>query len=130
MEHARADGALDKAAVARRVFAALAVHSRLEEEIFYPALSEREDREGQRLVATKADEHGVVRRLIAELQTLAPPSATYEERFQALAMDVERHIDEEEHELFPDAERWLGSRLEGIGADMLALKRQLLTKPA
>jgi hemerythrin-like domain-containing protein len=40
---------------------------------------------------------------------------------------VQRHVDEEEHDMFPQAEQLLAEQLEDLMDEMLELKQQLTT---
>src|SRR5581483_8243711 len=70
-----------KQRIAEQVFQELEVHSRIEEEIFYPAVKERRVAEGDELVAESIEEHHVVDVLIKELKALDPEHEQYEAKF-------------------------------------------------
>jgi Hemerythrin HHE cation binding domain len=46
-----------KQGIAEQVFAALEAHTRLEEEMFYPAIKRKTDQDGKDLVAEAVEEH-------------------------------------------------------------------------
>src|ERR1043165_932469 len=50
----------------------LEVHTRLEEQIFYPACRKLHDPEARRIVGESMEEHTIVKRLIKELAGLGP----------------------------------------------------------
>jgi hemerythrin superfamily protein len=104
----------------------LEVHSKLEEEIFYPAVQAKADQEGQDLVAESIQEHHVVDMLMKEMKGLDPKSDEYEAKFTVLMENVEHHAEEEETEMFPDAEEQLGGELDRLGAQMERRKKQLM----
>jgi hypothetical protein len=114
-----------KRRIAEQVFQELEVHSALEEEIFYPAVREKSDREGKELVAEGIEEHHVVEVLIGELKGLNPEEEEYDAKFKVLTENVEHHIEEEEGEMLPDARERLRNDLERLGEEMMQRKQQL-----
>jgi hemerythrin-like domain-containing protein len=114
-----------KQGLAEEVFAALDVHTTLEEELFYPAMKRKTDRDGKDLVAEAVEEHHVVKTLIDELQSLDPKDERYDAKFKVLMENVEHHIEQEEGEMLPEAEEVLGERLERLGTQMQERKQQL-----
>ena len=116
----------EKQTTAEKAFQELEVHSKLEEEIFYPAVQARADEEGKDLVREGIEEHHVVDTLIKELKGLDPEDERYDAKFKVLTENVEHHIEEEEGELLPDAERLLEPHLDRLGADMEQRKEQLV----
>ena len=115
-----------KKGIAEEVFTEIAIHSALEEELFYPAVKAKTDKDGQALVAESIEEHHVVARLIEELKALDPEDERYDAKFTLLVENVEHHIEEEEDELFPEAEEALGDALEDLGTQMRERKEQLM----
>ena len=115
-----------KKSIAEEVFIEITVHSALEEELFYPAVKAETDKEGQELVAESVEEHHVVAMLIEELKELDPKDERYDAKFTVLMENVEHHIEEEEDELFPEAEDVIGDAIEDLGAQMKERKDQLM----
>jgi hemerythrin-like domain-containing protein len=114
-----------KQGIAEEVFAELEVHTTLEEELFYPAMKRKTDQDGKDLVAEAVEEHHVVTTLMEELQGLDPTDERYDAKFKVLMEHVAHHIEEEEGEMFPEAEEVLGERLERLGTQMQERKQQL-----
>jgi hemerythrin-like domain-containing protein len=114
-----------KQIIAEHVFAALALHALLEETIFYPALAELADAEGQQLVDGALQDHQKLRERIAELREIEDDE-TFEARFHALRDDVDQHIEEEESAMFPQAAQALAAHLEEITALMQERKEEIL----
>lgn len=103
----------------------LAAHSAIEEEIFYPELSDYE--ETREIVAESIEEHHVVDVLIDEMRGLEPGDEAFIAKFEMLRENVLHHADEEEQELFPQAERLLGKdRLAWVGERLAERKQQVL----
>jgi hemerythrin superfamily protein len=81
----------------------LTIHSRIEEEIFYPAIRERGegDERARELVTEAIEAHAVVKTLLEELTELTPRDEEFDVKLRLLRDSVLRHADEEEAEMFP-----------------------------
>ncbi len=100
---------------------ALKLHTRMEEEIFYPALETFDDT--QDLAEEAYKEHDKVDRLLIRLSSQAPNEEEFQETLAELRSNLEHHIEEEENEMFPQAEELLGQRhLEEMGRQMQKMK--------
>lgn len=110
---------------AQQALMELQVHSKLEEEIFYPALRSRAS-ELQDIVAEGYQEHATVDNLIMELKAMQPGDQRFASKFQELMQDVQHHVQEEETEMLPDARQKLGSEADQLGHEMTQRKEQLL----
>ena len=126
-DYEKASDKRKKKQIAEQVFQELEVHSKLEEEIFYPAVREKADRQGQELVQEGLEEHHVVDVLIGELRALDPQDDNFDAKFKVLTENVEHHIEEEEKEMLPDAEKLLRDDLERLGEQMQARKDHLMS---
>ena len=107
------------------VCAELAVHTTLEEEIFYPAV--REAIEDEDLMNEAAVEHETARMLIDQLENMGPEDPNYFATFTVLGEYVRHHIKEEQSEMFPAA-RKAGLDLTAIGEQMRQRKEELTEK--
>ena len=92
----------------------LQLHSDIEEQHFYPALEANE--EARDLVDEAFEEHDEFRRLLDELDQGAKEDDAWLDELEELREDVEVHVEEEETELFPLAQKLLG----GTRADEIA----------
>jgi hemerythrin-like domain-containing protein len=100
---------------------ALKLHTRLEEEIFYPALESFD--ETRDLIKEAYKEHEKVDQLLARLSSKAPNEEEFQENLAELRSSIEQHVEEEEGEIFPKAEELLGaSKLEQMGEQMQRAK--------
>lgn len=116
-----------KRAIAEQIVRELMIHETIEEQVFYPAFKEAADKEGRELVAESKEEHHVVDLLIEELQGVDLDAEDFDAKMKVLRENVEHHIDEEEREMFPDAEKLLGrAKLDELGEVMRELKTSLL----
>ena len=114
-----------KRELAEEVCTELETHAQLEEQIFYPAVQE-ESQEGRALVQEAIQEHQQVKDLIAALRDMGPDTQAFNAKFRELMQNVEHHVEEEEGEMFPEAEEVLGERLERLGTQMQERKQQLM----
>jgi hemerythrin superfamily protein len=103
----------------------LDIHSTIEEEIFYPAV--KTVRGGQSLVSEAKSEHKKVDSLVAETQGMSMETDEVVQKVEELRDAVVHHATEEEREMFPVAEEGLGARLQELGKQMAARKKDLQT---
>src|SRR4051812_11225367 len=114
-EKAKGRGARTK--VVRQALAELKVHAAIEEEIFYPAVRSRVGKE----VMNEADEeHHVAKLLIAELDVMDGSESHFDAKFKVLAENVRHHIEEEEGEMLPKAQK--------VKLDFLALAEKMAAR--
>jgi hemerythrin-like domain-containing protein len=117
-----------KKKLAEQVFVELDTHAQLEETVFYPAFEQLADAEGKQLVAESLREHQAVKDLITALRALDDEEdEAFAAKFQELMDSVDDHVEEEETELFPQAEEVLEEQLEDLRDEMQELKQQLTT---
>ena len=116
-----------KKKIAEEAMHELEVHSAIEEEIFYPAVKAKAGKDAKETVDEGIEEHHVVDVLIKELKALREVSDQYEAKFTVLTENVEHHIEEEETELLPDAEKALGKEMiQTLGTQMEQRKSELM----
>ena len=95
----------------------LAAHMVIEQELFYPAvLAVKED-----LVLEGYEEHAVARFALKRLMKTEPSERTFKAKVTTLREIIEDHMEEEEEDLFPRAEKALGEGSVALGAEMKAL---------
>ena len=136
-----AEGSNDAQAaqLAKMIFEELEVHTKIEEEIFYPAITKLSD-EIHELVTEGLEEHHVVDNLMEEVRALTPSDEEWAAKVKVLIENVEHHAEEEEEEMFPlvrkalgdDARTELGRQLEArkasLGAPTAADKEHMSTE--
>jgi hemerythrin-like domain-containing protein len=112
----------DQPALVKQVCEALRVHTRIEEEIFYPAV--RKAIGDEDLMNEAEVEHDSAKALIRQLERIKPSDPMYAATFTVLGEYVNHHVKEEESEMFPKARR---ARLdiEALGAKLLGRKIRL-----
>jgi hemerythrin superfamily protein len=97
----------------------LKIHTKIEEEIFYPAVREIGTSKAEEIVDESFEEHHVVDLVLAELPQIDPEDDRFAAKMTVLSELVEHHADEEEDEMFPMCEKKLGrERLEQLGEQM------------
>jgi hemerythrin superfamily protein len=92
----------EKRNIVTAALAALEFHATLEEELIYPAWQEYV---AESLTHKALAEHYVVHALIKELKNISPEDERYHANFTVLSEHVTHHIEEEEGQLFPLAEK-------------------------
>ncbi|AZF27242.1 MULTISPECIES: hemerythrin domain-containing protein [unclassified Pseudomonas] len=113
----------------------ITVHTKLEEEILYPAFREAGGKEQDIMYHEAKEEHRTVDSLVLpDLKQTDPSSTEFSGRVKVVKELLEHHIEEEETEMFPQAKKLLGkAKLDELGAQMEAMKatykKSLASKP-
>ena len=96
----------------------LKLHTRIEEEIFYPAVRELGTSKAEEMMNEALEEHHVVDLVLAELPDVDPEDERFEAKMTVLSELVQHHVEEEEGEVFPMAEKKLGAeRIKELGCN-------------
>ena len=114
-----------KQTLAAKICEALTVHTRIEEEIFYPVFLEAtEDRDMHHEAEV---EHDAVKKLIAEIEASDADDEYYDAKVKVLSEMIEHHVKEEEQAggMFAKA-RNARMDLSSLGEQMSMRKRQLM----
>ena len=98
----------------RRLAGSLVAHMEIEHEVFYPSVMKAE----KHLVLEGYEEHSAVSFALERLMNTPPSDRAFVGRVEALTEIVEDHIQEEEEEFFPRAEKALGTTSEDIAKVM------------
>jgi hemerythrin superfamily protein len=106
-----------------RIAKELEIHTKIEEEIFYPEV--KDIRRGEELVGEAKEEHQQVDELVGQAQGLEPGSDELTAKVREIRDAVLHHATEEEHEMFPLAEVELADRLAELGERLGERKREL-----
>lgn len=104
----------------------IAIHTRLEEEVLYPAYKKAGGKEQEVMYYEAKEEHRTVDSLVLpDLKVTDPSTPEFAGRVKVVKELLEHHIEEEETEMFPQAKKLLGkATLEELGAQMESLKAQ------
>jgi hemerythrin superfamily protein len=114
-----------KQQLASKICSALKVHTRIEEEIFYPAFLEQAQEEDIHHEAVV--EHEGAKKLIAEIEAASPADEYYDAKVTVLSEMIKHHVKEEEQPggMFAKA-RKSEMDLADLGKRMAARKKQLM----
>jgi hemerythrin superfamily protein len=104
----------------------ITIHTRLEEEVLYPAYKKAGGKEQEIMYYEAKEEHRTVDSLVLpDLKATDPSTPEFSGRVKVVKELLEHHIEEEEQEMFPEARKLLGkAELEELGAQMESLKAQ------
>jgi hemerythrin superfamily protein len=102
-----------------QIAADLKMHTQIEEEIFYPAVREVGTAKAETMIDEAFEEHHVVDLVLAELPQVDPEDERFEAKMTVLSELVKHHVEEEEGEMFPMAEKKLGAeRIKDLGQQL------------
>lgn len=111
----------EKARLAQQVCKELIVHTKLEEELFYPACREKGVKDD---MLDKAQvEHDAAKILIGELMTGSPDTSFYDAKVMVLSEYIKMHVREEEN-----SSDGIFAKAKAAGVDMNALGQSLQTR--
>jgi hemerythrin superfamily protein len=114
-----------KPEIAEEVLTQLEIHAAIEEELVYPAIREAID--DHDMVDKAKEEHHVVKLLIKELRKMDASEDEFAPKFKVLGEIVRHHAEEEEQEMFPQAEEANLEKVE-LGEKVVKRKDQLMLK--
>lgn len=107
------------------IVGALTMHAEMEEMLLYPVLEKKLEKEGKRMVEEAYAEHAIVKNLMAQIKNLDPEDIKFDADVKVLMEMVNHHIEEEERELLPEAEKELSEEeLNDLGQKIEAFKEQ------
>jgi len=126
-----------KEKIVLKIIRELAVHSAVEEMLFYPAIrtaglkaDTRVGTQASETVLESLEEHHVVKWTLSELERMKPEDERYDAKVKVLMESVRHHVKEEQDELFPKARRLLGQKvLQELGTRMEKAKKLAPTRP-
>ncbi len=120
---------VEKREVVDRIIEELSVHAAVEEMLFYPVA--RATVSGTEDIALESiEEHGVVKWLLSELDSLDPRDERFDAKVTVLIENVRHHVEEEEGDFFPKVRDELGRNdLQELGDAMVEAKKTAPTKP-
>ena len=105
----------------------LTIHTKIEEDIFYPAFREAAEKQDDRKLYYEAlEEHHVVDTVLPEIKKTNPASDEFAAKAKVLKDLVEHHAGEEESEMFPRARKLMErDELIELGARLMEEKESL-----
>ena len=87
--------------LARRICKMLHVHTQIEEELFYPAVSRALTQPDQALIESARREHEQAKELIVRIESMTSENPRFGAEIAELSQRTAQHVAEEEQELFP-----------------------------
>ena len=109
-----------------RIAGALEIHAEIEERFFYPAVRSVKSEDAREITLEAFEEHKIVKTLILQIRSLPSGDARKDAKMKVLMESVEHHIEEEEDEMFAEANDLGDDRLEELGDQMLSLQTDLM----
>lgn len=100
------------------------IHSQCEEKIFYPEVKKFDSK----IITESLKEHNEVDSILAELMEMTGEEDRFDSKVIQLEEALQHHIEEEEGEMFPEAEEKLKDQLEELGAEIQYYKEELAVK--
>ena len=122
-EAAKGDG--KKKALAEQICMELTVHTKIEEDVFYPACEGAVEED---LLQEAYVEHDGAKVLIAEIEAGGPDDDFYDAKVKVLSEMIEHHVEEEEKRvegMFSQA-RKAGLDMDALGEQMAGEKEKLI----
>lgn len=125
----------ERALLGSQICVLLTVHTRIEEEIFYPEARNSLGEEGEELLNEAEVEHAGAKDLIRELKAMDATEELYDAKVKVLGEEIDHHVEEEEGELFPQVEQSnmdlfdVGSRMHALKTELMASRDQLEPLP-
>jgi hemerythrin superfamily protein len=125
-EFESARSAEKKKHLAANICAALTVHTKIEEEIFYPAfLSATKDKD---IHHEAIIEHDGAKKLIAEIKASDPSDDYFDAKVSVLAEMIKHHVKEEEQKdgMFAEAKASKKLDVQALGSELARRKAELM----
>lgn len=119
----RTKKAVGKKRICAQVIQELEIHTKLEEEIFYPAVRKHLGEED--MLQEAKQEHQQAKEIIGELKKASAEDAEFEDKFADLVECVKHHVEEEEGEMLSKADE-SEMDLEEYGDEMIQRKEELM----
>ena len=125
-EYEQLESDAEKLALFNKIALALKVHTRIEEEIFYP--EERGEVEDDMLDEAYV-EHDGAKKLIAEIEAMKPSDEYYDAKVKVLGEYIKHHVKEEEQPggIFAQAKKG-DEDLDAMGERLKARKEELMAQ--
>ncbi|MBM3266733.1 MAG: hemerythrin domain-containing protein [Candidatus Sericytochromatia bacterium] len=110
----------------KQIVRELSIHAELEEKLVYPKVRVLPEAEANFEIVEALEQHHVIKLIIGELNGMRPDDDVYLAKILTLRDVLEAHIDEEEGEIFPMAERHMSkNQLKDLGRDMEEMRGKL-----
>jgi iron-sulfur cluster repair protein YtfE (RIC family) len=107
------EGAVSRDKLFAQLKRELEAHTKIEEDVFYPALEQHQDL--REMAGHARREHGEVKQMLQDLSLGKATGAEWMSQFQKLQENVQHHVREEEDKIIPAAQK----AIDGQKADEL-----------
>jgi hemerythrin superfamily protein len=117
--------------LAERIVRELSIHAVIEETVFYPAIRQVVEKgKTDDMILESLEEHHVVKWMLWEIERTDPSDERYDAKMRVLMENVRHHVEEEENDLFPQANKIFDrGQLDELGDAMANLKKTAPTHP-
>lgn len=112
----------EKKEIADQILKELTIHAKMEEKFFYSKIKDAMDAEHPVPIDEAYAEHHAAKLLMMELKLMPVGAENYDAKMTVLEENIMHHIEEEETELLPEAEKMLEGQMEEIGKEMAEYK--------
>jgi hemerythrin superfamily protein len=102
----------------REIATRLDQHTRLEEDIFYPAVRRLGPAKAEDMILEAYEEHHVVKTMVRELCETDPDDERFAAKLTVLKELVAHHVEEEETEMFKLARKMGRAQLDALGDEL------------
>ena len=120
------ENAQKKVSLFEKIKDELQMHTKVEEEIFYPAVEELPIDRAKDDIERSLQDHEEVDALLDDLESLSPDDADFDKKMTELMDAVRSHIQLEQEEVFKVARAGLGEeKLEEMGREMEEFKQSM-----
>lgn len=116
----KAEGASERKHLMQQIAHDLELHTKIEEDVFYPAIRAIEAKKAEEMVLEAYEEHHVVKLVLKELPGVDPEDERFHAKMTVLKELVKHHVEEEEKEMFKLAKKLDDDEMERIGEEMLS----------
>lgn len=120
-KYAQAKNDQEKETLISSIAMELAVHTAMEEQIFYPAAARALVDESS--IEGSLEDHHQVKLFLSQIERYVAAEPEYDEKVKELQKAIEDHVQEEEEILIPKVER-TGVDMDALGRQMLAYKNE------
>jgi hemerythrin-like domain-containing protein len=102
------------------------MNAKEEEQVLFPALEGRFDEKQHEMILALLEEHRVADFLITRTRPTSSEEDVFDPRFEVLMESLRHHYEEEENEVFPEAQKVLDEEeLERLGDEMEELEKRM-----
>jgi hemerythrin superfamily protein len=103
----------------KQIVRELSIHAELEEKLVYPKIRQLPEREANFEIIEALEQHHIIKLIVGELNGMKPDDDVYLAKILTLRDVLETHIEEEEGEIFPLAQRNMSKhQLKDLGAEL------------